>query len=61
MSSWDQANRGEKLGLVWRNRKKISQIIYYYCKDYEFFYRESLAAGSLDQLPAPLEHILADA
>jgi hypothetical protein len=30
MSSWDQANRGEKLSLVWRNRKKISQII----KDY---------------------------
>jgi hypothetical protein len=32
MSSWDQANRGEKLGLVWRNRKKISQIIndYFY-------------------------------
>ncbi len=28
--SWDQANRGQKLGLVWRNRKKISQII----KDY---------------------------
>ncbi len=27
--SWDQANR-QKLGLVWRNRKKISQII----KDY---------------------------
>jgi hypothetical protein len=27
MSSWDQANRGQKLGLVWRNRKKISQII----------------------------------
>jgi hypothetical protein len=27
MSSWDQANRGGKLGLVWRNRKKISQII----------------------------------
>jgi len=26
-SRWDQANRGEKLGLVWRNRKKISQII----------------------------------
>jgi hypothetical protein len=24
MSSWDQANRGEKLGLIWRNRKKIS-------------------------------------
>jgi hypothetical protein len=23
----DQANRGEKRGLVWRNRKKISQII----------------------------------
>jgi hypothetical protein len=27
MSSWDQASRGEKIGLVWRNRKKISQII----------------------------------
>ncbi len=26
-SCWDQANRREKLGLVWRNRKKISQII----------------------------------
>jgi hypothetical protein len=26
-SSWDSAKRGEKLGLVWRNRKKISQII----------------------------------
>jgi hypothetical protein len=29
-SSWDQATRRQKLGLVWRNRKKISQII----KDY---------------------------
>ncbi len=29
-SSWDQANILQKLGLVWRNRKKISQII----KDY---------------------------
>jgi hypothetical protein len=29
-ASWDQANRQQKLGLVWRNRKKISQII----KDY---------------------------
>jgi hypothetical protein len=28
--SRDQANRQPKLGLVWRNRKKISQII----KDY---------------------------
>jgi hypothetical protein len=27
MSSRDQASRGQKLGLVWRNRKKISQII----------------------------------
>jgi hypothetical protein len=26
-SSWDQANRWQKLGLVWRIRKKISQII----------------------------------
>jgi hypothetical protein len=31
-SRWDQANKRQKLGLVWRNRKKISQII----KD--FFY-----------------------
>jgi hypothetical protein len=23
-STWDQANRRQKLGLVWRNRKKIS-------------------------------------
>jgi hypothetical protein len=29
-SSWDQANIRQKLDLVWRNRKKISQII----KDY---------------------------
>jgi hypothetical protein len=29
-SSWDQANIWQKLGLVWRNGKKISQII----KDY---------------------------
>jgi hypothetical protein len=29
-SSWDQASRQQKLGLVWRIRKKISQII----KDY---------------------------
>jgi hypothetical protein len=27
LSSWDQASRGEKLGLVRRKRKKISQII----------------------------------
>jgi hypothetical protein len=26
-SSWHQANRRQKLGLVWRNRKKTSQII----------------------------------
>jgi hypothetical protein len=29
MSSWDQANKGEKLGLVWRSRKKINKIINY--------------------------------
>jgi hypothetical protein len=29
-SSWDQGNILQKLGVVWRNRKKISQII----KDY---------------------------
>jgi hypothetical protein len=26
-SSWDQANKRQKLGLVWRYRKNISQII----------------------------------
>ncbi len=31
-SSWDQANRRQKLGFVWGNRKKISQII----KDYSY-------------------------
>jgi hypothetical protein len=25
--SWDQANRWQKQGLVWRNKKKFSQII----------------------------------
>jgi hypothetical protein len=39
MSSWDQENRGEKLGVVWRKRKKISQIIDDYCT---FTYRSSL-------------------
>jgi hypothetical protein len=31
-SRWDQANRRQKPGLVWRNREKISNIIqdYYY-------------------------------
>ncbi len=31
-SSWNQANIRQKLGLVWRNRKKIRQIIkeYFY-------------------------------
>jgi hypothetical protein len=29
-SCWDQANRRQKLSLVWKNRKKSSQII----KDY---------------------------
>jgi hypothetical protein len=29
-STWDQANRRQKHGLAWKNRKKISQII----KDY---------------------------
>jgi hypothetical protein len=31
-SIWDQANIRQKLGLVWRNRKKISQI------DKDYFY-----------------------
>jgi hypothetical protein len=32
--SWEQANRRQKLGLVWIIRKKISQII----KDYFYLY-----------------------
>jgi hypothetical protein len=27
-SRWDQTNRRQKPGLVWRNREKISQITY---------------------------------
>jgi hypothetical protein len=33
-SSWDQANILQKLGLVWRNRKTISQIIKEYPLNY---------------------------
>ncbi len=37
-SSWDQANRRQNLGLVWRNRKKISQIIKdYFCLPFFLF------------------------
>jgi hypothetical protein len=25
-SSWNQANRQQKVGLVWRNRKKVAKI-----------------------------------
>ena len=42
-------------------RLRAAQLVLQNCVANEFFYRESLAAGSLDQLPAPLEHILADA
>ena len=42
-------------------RLRAAQLVLQNCIANEFFYRESLAAGSLDQLPAPLEHILADA
>jgi hypothetical protein len=37
-SSWDQANRRQKHGLVWVNRKKISQIIkdYFYLPFFRF-------------------------
>jgi hypothetical protein len=39
-SSWDQANRQETLGFVWRNRKKIIQIIkaYFYLPFFLFNY-----------------------
>jgi hypothetical protein len=32
--SWDQANIRQKLGFVWRNRKKISQSFNHFIKDY---------------------------
>jgi hypothetical protein len=37
-SCWDQASRRQKLSLVWRNRKKISQIIkdYFYLQFFLF-------------------------
>ncbi len=39
-SSWDQANIRQKLGLVWKSRKKISHIIkdYFYCSSSYLFY-----------------------
>jgi hypothetical protein len=47
-SSWEQANRGGKLGLVWRNRKKISQIINdYLCLP--FFLLIILCIGALEK------------
>jgi hypothetical protein len=47
-SSWDQANRQQKHGLVWRNRKKICQII----KDY--FYLPFFLFIILCFQPAPV-------
>jgi hypothetical protein len=49
-SSWDQANRRAKLDLVWRNRKKISQII----KDY--FYLPFFLLIILCSQPIPVIH-----
>ena len=42
-------------------RLRAAQLVLQNCIANEFFYSESLAAGSLDQLPAPLERNLADA
>jgi hypothetical protein len=56
-SSWDQANIRQKLGLVWRNRKKISQII----KDYfylPFFLFIILWLGLIRNLPLTLQQQL---
>jgi hypothetical protein len=44
-SCWDQANLRQKLGLVWRNRKKINQII----KDY--FYLPFHSSSELFYVP----------
>jgi hypothetical protein len=46
-SSWDQANISQKLGFVWRNRKKISQIIkgYFYLPFFLFqLFYDSIAS-----------------
>jgi hypothetical protein len=51
-SSWAQTNIRQKLGLIWRNRKKISQII----KDYfnlPFFLLIILRLGSFLPLMMP--------
>jgi hypothetical protein len=48
-SSLDQANIRQKLGLVWRNRKKISQIIkdYFYLPFFlNYFMLDALAGKS---------------
>jgi hypothetical protein len=53
-SSWDQANIRQELGLVWRNKKKISQII----KDYfylPFFLLIILWLGLIRNLPLTLQ------
>ncbi len=55
-SSWDQANIRQKLGLVWRNRKKISQIIKDYFNKYfnlPFFLLIILCLGSFLPLMMP--------
>ena len=42
-------------------RLRAAQLVLQNCVANEFFYNESLAAGSLNQLPAPLGRNLADA
>jgi hypothetical protein len=47
-SSWDHTNRWQKLGLVWRNRKKISQIINDYLYLPFFFFLRKRTLSNID-------------
>jgi hypothetical protein len=56
-SSGDQANIRQKLCLVWRNKKKISQIIKYYFY-LPFFLFIILWLGLIGNLPLTLQALL---
>jgi hypothetical protein len=55
-------SRGKKMHVNEKKRKQIfKDLVQKHCVANEFFYSESLAAGSLNQLPAPLGRNPADA
>ncbi len=56
-ASWDQANGQQKLGLVWRNEKKISQIINdYICLPF-FLFLILCLLGTAGFLPTQLTYL----